>query len=101
MRDIKRMRLEGQGQWSGAADSRMPLGVLHIEFTIVEARYQGRGKMAQSKHIFPFIGHTIRTHISDAFVAVTGTCHSHTGDIKQNGTDRTFLWHVFLVGPER
>ena len=57
--------------------------------------------MAERKPIFPFIGHTIRTHISDAFVAVAGACHSDTRDIKQNGTDRTFLWHVFLVGPER
>ncbi len=56
--------------------------------------------MAQRKHFFPFMGSTIRTHLADAFVAVAGACHSHTGDIQQNGTDRTFLWHVFLVGPE-
>jgi hypothetical protein len=35
IRDTKWMRLEGRHQWSGAAGSRMPLGVLHIGVTIV------------------------------------------------------------------
>jgi hypothetical protein len=52
--------------------------------------------MAPEKHIFPFIRRTIRTHIADTFVVVTGARQSHTRDIQQNATASTFLWHAFL-----
>jgi hypothetical protein len=56
--------------------------------------------MAQEKHIFPFVGSTIRTLITYAFVMVAGARQSGARDIKQNTTDRTFLLHAFLVEPE-
>ena len=51
------------------------LGGIHLGCPIVEARDQGWGKRAPSKHLFPFIGYTIGTHLADAFVAVTGAGH--------------------------
>jgi hypothetical protein len=55
--------------------------------------------MAQEQHLFPFVGRTICTNISYAFVVVTSARQSHTRDIKQNTTESTFPWHAFLVGP--
>jgi len=57
--------------------------------------------VGEEKHIFPFVGSTIRTNLSYAFVVVAGTRQRHTGDIKENATVRTFLWHAFLVDAEK
>ena len=54
----------------------------------------------KEKHIFPFIGSTIRTNLPYAFIVMAVASHIMTGDITENRTNSTFLLHVFLLGSE-
>jgi hypothetical protein len=77
------------------------LFVVQIRFKIFEAGHKRGGKIPQRKHLIPFVGRTIRAHLSYAFVAVAGTGKSGTRNIQENAADSTFLFHAFLLGWRR
>jgi len=54
----------------------------------------------QEKHIFPFVGGTIRTNFSYAFVVMPVTSKTDTRYIEENKTNSAFLFHTFLINPK-
>ena len=67
---------------------------MQIDFTILEARYKACNKMAQGRQILPFVGGTIPTQLSTAFVVVAFAERVSTRNIQENVTHRTFLLHT-------
>jgi hypothetical protein len=52
--------------------------------------------MCRESHLFPFIARTIRANIAYACVVMTWAERMRSGNIKQNSTDSTLLFHEFL-----
>ena len=59
---------------------------------------KGMGTLPSKDQVFPLIRGTIGTHVSAVFVVVAVAGWMRTGDIEENTTARTFLFHTSLRG---